>query len=72
MDIQMPDVDWQEGVRRIRAEPGLTSVPIIALTALVMPGDRERCLTQGLDDYLAKPVSLHQLAGCIETHLARG
>ena len=72
MDIQMPDVDWQEGVRRIRAEPGLASVPIIALTALVMPGDRERCLTQGLDDYLAKPVSLHQLAGCIETHLARG
>ena len=69
MDIQMPDIDGLEAARWIRNEPGLESTPIVALTALTMPGDRERCLASGMDDYLAKPVRLRRLAECIETNL---
>ena len=71
MDIQMPDIDGLEAVRWIRTEPGLESTPIVALTALAMPGDRERCLSNGMDDYLAKPVRLRNLARCIEANLGR-
>jgi CheY-like chemotaxis protein len=71
MDIQMPGVDGLEAIRRLRADPDLHSVPIIALTALVMPGDRERCLEAGADDYLTKPISLKHLAQTVETFLRR-
>jgi CheY-like chemotaxis protein/anti-sigma regulatory factor (Ser/Thr protein kinase) len=71
MDIQMPGMDGIEATRRIRAQGSLMSIPIIALTALAMPGDRERCLEAGADDYLSKPVSLKGLAAAIETLLGR-
>ena len=71
MDVQMPGMDGLEVTRRLRAEPSFRTTPIIALTALAMPGDRERCLAAGATDYLAKPVSLKKLAQMIEEYLLR-
>ena len=68
MDCQMPDVDGFEASRRIRAgEAGESNrrLPIIALTAHVMQGDREACLAAGMDDYLAKPLQLEQLQAAL-------
>jgi CheY-like chemotaxis protein len=71
MDIQMPGIDGLEATRRIRSQDRLSQTPIIALTALAMPGDRERCLAAGANDYLSKPVSLKGLATAIEAQLQR-
>ncbi len=69
MDIQMPEMDGLEATRWIRAEASLRSVPIIALTALAMPGDREKCLAVGATDYLNKPVSLKKLVNLIAQYI---
>jgi len=61
MDIQMPEMDGLEAIHRLRATPKFASVPIIALTALAMPGDREQCLEAGANEYMSKPVSLKRL-----------
>lgn len=61
MDIQMPEMDGLEATRQIRADRHIHSIPIIALTALAMPGDLERCLEAGANDYMAKPVKLKEL-----------
>lgn len=65
MDIQMPVMDGLEAIQRIRADHTIPQVPIIALTALAMRGDREKCLAAGATEYFPKPVSLEQLAGKI-------
>ena len=62
MDIQMPGMDGLAAIRLIRADPEIPNIPIIALTALAMEGDRERCLAAGMDDYLSKPFSQQALA----------
>ncbi len=69
MDVQMPEMDGLEATRRFRAEANLATIPIIALTALAMPGDRERCLKAGANEYLSKPVHLKDLAQMIEKQL---
>jgi PAS domain S-box-containing protein len=69
MDIQMPEIDGLEATRRLRAMPAFAATPIIALTALAMPGDRERCLEAGANEYLTKPVSLKGLIEIIQQHL---
>lgn len=72
MDVMMPIMDGVEATKQIRAEKGLKLIPIIALTALAMPGDRERCLKAGMNDYMSKPVKLNELIEIIEKYIAQG
>ncbi len=58
MDIQLPGIDGVEALGRLRAEERTASVPVLALTAQAMDGDRERFLAAGFDDYLSKPVDI--------------
>ncbi len=71
MDIQMPEMDGLEAIRQIRAHSPTESIPIIAVTALAMPGDSERCLEAGANQYLAKPVRLKQLLEIITQQLSQ-
>jgi len=66
MDIQMPEMDGITATKQIRNEPIVANIPNIALTALAMTGDRERCLEAGANDYLSKPFQLKYLAQVIE------
>ncbi|MBD2451443.1 PAS domain S-box protein [Nostoc sp. FACHB-152] len=70
MDIQMPGMDGFEAIKQIRLNQNLVNIPIIALTALAMPGDHEKCLAVGANGYLSKPVKLKQLATIIQEFLA--
>jgi PAS domain S-box-containing protein len=69
MDIQMPEMDGLETTIRIREEDALAHIPIIAITALAMPGDKEKCLLAGANDYLVKPVQLSNLVETIQSNL---
>jgi CheY-like chemotaxis protein len=62
MDLSLPQMDGWTATRHIKANPELTQIPIIALTAHAMIGDRERALQAGCDDYLTKPINLRELA----------
>ena len=73
MDVQMPLMDGLTATRRIRALPGpVSALPIIALTANAMQGDRERCLEAGMTEYVAKPLSLDALYAAIASSLGYG
>ncbi len=69
MDIQLSDMDGLEVTRQLRKHPLLAKTPIIALTALAMPGDRERCLEAGMDDYMSKPAGLKEIYQRLLNHL---
>ncbi len=73
MDIQMPNIDGLEAIKIIRGNniPELANIPIIALTALAMTGDRERCIESGANEYLTKPIKLNHLATTIKQILAQ-
>jgi two-component system, cell cycle response regulator DivK len=58
MDVRLPDEDGVVALRRLRAEPLLASLPVVALTAFAMPEDRERLLAAGFDGYLSKPIEI--------------
>jgi CheY-like chemotaxis protein len=61
MDIQLPGVDGFELIRQLKAQSTWQTVPVIAVTALAMSGDRDRCLEAGADDYLSKPLDLEKV-----------
>ncbi len=65
MDVQMPEMDGLEATRRLRAQQRFQGIPIIAMTAHTMKGDKARCLDAGMSDYISKPVSIEKLRGML-------
>jgi signal transduction histidine kinase len=71
MDVQMPEMDGYQATAAIREMPGWSRVPIVALTAHAMPGDRERCVAAGMDAYLTKPIDAKELIQVVEEYCRR-
>ena len=71
MDIMMPEMDGLQTIREIRKIPGCKDLPIVAVTAKAMKGDRERCIEAGAWDYLSKPVDREQLLTVLKAWLQR-
>jgi PAS domain S-box-containing protein len=69
MDIMMPGMDGLEATRQLRTDEALKDVPIIALTALAMPGDREQCIAAGMNDYISKPIRMNEISEMIAKYL---
>ena len=68
MDIQLPDIDGVEALGRLRADERTASIPVLALTAQAMEGDRERFWAAGFDGYLSKPLNIRELIGTVRQH----
>jgi two-component system, cell cycle response regulator DivK len=65
LDINLPDIDGVEVTRRLKTDPSLAQIPVIAVTANVMYGDRQRFIDAGCDGYLGKPVTRHELLNTV-------
>jgi len=72
MDIQLPDLDGIQALHRLRANARTKTIPVLALTAQAMRGDRERFLAAGFDGYLSKPVDVRELIGVVREHCGGG
>jgi CheY-like chemotaxis protein len=72
IDIMMPDMDGYETMRQIRQRSELADLPLVAVTAKAMKGDRQKCLDAGASDYIAKPVDLELLLALVRVWVARG
>jgi two-component system cell cycle response regulator DivK len=70
MDIRLPDIDGVEALTRLRADERTASIPVLALTAQAMEGDRERFLACGFDGYVSKPVNIIDLVAALRQHCA--
>jgi two-component system, cell cycle response regulator DivK len=69
MDIQMPVIDGYEAIRQIKADPALTSIPIVAISSFAMKGDEEKARAAGCDHYVTKPYSPMQLLRMVRSYL---
>jgi two-component system, cell cycle response regulator DivK len=68
LDIQLPDLDGESVLRRLRSQPGTAAIPVVALTAFAMRDDRQRFLDAGFNGYLEKPVDVRTLAAQVRLH----
>ena len=68
MDVQLPDIDGVEALGRLRTDARTDSIPVLAVTAQAMQGDRERFLAAGFDGYVSKPVNILELVGTVKRH----
>jgi two-component system cell cycle response regulator DivK len=71
MDIQLPDLDGVHALQRLRADARTATIPVVALTAQAMHGDRERFLAAGFDGYVSKPVNVRDLIDTVREHCDR-
>jgi CheY-like chemotaxis protein len=69
LDMMMPQMDGYETARRIRQNPGWKKLPVIAVTAKAMSGDREKCIQAGASDYITKPIDIDQLMSLLRVWL---
>jgi len=68
LDIQLPDISGEEAARRLKADEQTRTIPIIAVTAFAMRGDREKILDSGCDDYISKPFSIREFLALVERY----
>ncbi len=72
MDIQLPDIDGITALRRIRADAALDAMPVLAVSASVMPDEQQKIVTSGFDAYVTKPINLKQFVETVQRFLEHG